>query len=308
MDSAHESNVGTDYFNPFFKCLCIFCLITVMGSLGVSAQEDSAFEQGEVLDYLEAADSGYPPGTMYTIVNNAGYLPADAAVGNIPGMEGVKGRWSADILDEPDGGAKITTKILPVQKGDIQLPLDPSRIGETLEIAGIAYTMDVDSTQPGLTGPAQIEMSISREWVKKYGGLEAIRIFRYGSGGTAEVLEPRFLNYDRDTGYINLNADSPHGLGMFTLVAIRSLPAHQPDTAGHEPVTTITPENIISATRESHVSHEVLIGIQTLSFCILLVLLFIGITRSRKSVINKCYKLPVFGLVIRMIQSSSSKR
>ncbi|MFA5213125.1 MAG: hypothetical protein WC406_07315, partial [Methanoregula sp.] len=139
-------------------------------------------------------------------------------------------------------------------------------------------------------------------------GLEATRIFRYGNDGTRELLNTRFSNYDRDTGYINLKADSPHGLGMFVLVAVRQRASSQPDIIVPEPVLDIQEENVISENQESRIFHERLFTIQVAILGILLVLLIIGVTRIRKLFVHTFSNLPVFGLVIRMIHGSHIKR
>jgi len=303
------SSGRSDYVNLFLRILGIFCLIAIMGCLSASAQVDNAFEQGEILDFLEPSHSAYPSDTTLTIVKDPGHVTANPAIANIPGMEGIRGTWSAEIPDTLEGGAKIRTKLQEVQRGDIQpMPADSSESGVTIDLVESAYIMDIDTTRIGLTGPAQVEMSVSREWVHDNGGLEATRIFRYGNDGTRELLNTRFSNYDRDTGYINLKADSPHGLGMFVLVAVRQRASSQPDIIVPEPVLDIQKENVISETQESRIFHERLFTIQVAILGILLVLLIIGVTRIRKSFVHTCSNLPVFGLVIRMIHSSHIKR
>ena len=303
------SSGRSDYGNLFLRILGIFCLIAVMGCLSASAQVDTAFEQGEILDFLEPSHSAYPSDTTLTIVKDPGYVTANPAIANIPGMEGIRGTWSVEIPDTLEGGAKIRTKLQEVQRGDIQpLPADSSGSGKTIDLVDSAYIMDIDTTRIGLTGPAQVEMSVSREWVHDNGGLEATRIFRFGNDGTRELLNTRFSNYDRDTGYINLKADSPHGLGMFVLVAVRQRASSQLDILVPEPVLDIQPGTINSETHGSGFSPETLFTIQAAVLYLLLVLLFIGVTRTKKSFLHKFYNLPVFGLVIRLIHSSHIKR
>ncbi len=303
------SSGRTDYVNLFLRIWGIFCLIAVMGCLSASAHVDTAFEQGEILDYLDNPPSAFPSDTIWTIVKDPGHVTANPAIANIPGMEGIRGTWSAEIPDTLEGGAKIRTKLQEVQRGDIQpMPVDSYGSDETIDLVDSAYIMDIDTTRIGLTGPAQVEMSVSREWVHDNGGLEATRIFRYGNDGTRELLNTRFSNYDRDTGYINLKADSPHGLGMFVLVAVRQRASSQPDILVPESVPVLHKENVISETQESRIFHERLFTIQVAILGILLVLLIIGVTRIRKSFVHTFSNLPVFGLVIRMIHSSHIKR
>jgi len=290
--------------------ICVLITLSIFLISVISASEES-FEQGEIVDFLDIPHSAYPSDTTTTVVKEAGYISANAAIANIPGMEGVRGTWSAEILDNLDGGTRIKTRILQAHNADIQLLMDSSRADEDLEIVDIAYEMDIATTQIGLNEPAQIEMSVPRQWVNEHGGLEAIRIFRYVNDRTADVLTTRFLNYDRDTGYINLKSDSPDGLGMFALVAVRQHASSQPDTIEPERVRNVQQENIISETHEPHVSREEdknLFKIQVAAFCLFFVLFFIGVARTMKPFVHKCNNLPVFGLVIRMIQSSNLKR
>jgi len=288
--------------------VCVLITLSIFLISVISASEET-FEQGEILDFLEPSPSAYPSDTTCTIVKDPGYVTANPAIANIPGMEGIRGTWSAEIPDTLEGGAKIRTKLLKVQSGDIQpMPVDSSGSGKTIDLVDSAYIMDIDTTRIGLTGPAQVEMSVSREWVHDNGGLEATRIFRYRNDGTRELLNTRFSNYDRDTGYINLKADSPHGLGMFVLVAVRQQASSQPDILVPEPVLDIQPGTINSETHGSGFSPETLFTIQAAVLYLLLVLLFIGVTRTKKSFLHKFYNLPVFGLVIRLIHSSHIKR
>jgi hypothetical protein len=119
---------------------------------------------------------------------------------------------------------------------------------ENLDIAAVAFTLDVAKVESLQTGSANITMTIPARWVEIFGGRDAIRIARIPATITGnELLATRYLGTD-GTGALMFEAYSPKGTSLFGLLAVKVQETKAtPTPTGGEPapvpktaVTTIT--------------------------------------------------------------------
>ena len=135
-------------------------------------------------------------------------------------MEGITASWKTDIVDQPAAGASITTNIIQTPSDQVMSAYQTALQQNGLDVAAIAYLMNIQKTGITSTGPATILMSVSPNWVTDNGGNNAMQIMRLGDDGTVEALPTQFSNYDANTGYPTFMATSPHGMSTFGIVAV----------------------------------------------------------------------------------------
>jgi hypothetical protein len=172
-------------------------------------------------------------------------------------MTGVTVSSTTWINENPATNAQITTAIQPTAD---QSTLDASTTAlhlGGLDINNVGYGMVIQKTGLTSTGPTNVMMTISQDWVTLNGGNDAMRIIGINNDGTVEVLHTWFGGYDPYSGYPIFKATSPHGgLGMsYWLVSVKPyapVPAAVPLSAAalnsgqkapiQAPVASTTPE------------------------------------------------------------------
>ncbi|MFA7303032.1 MAG: PKD domain-containing protein, partial [Methanoregula sp.] len=160
--------------------------------------------------------------TKITLITGTGIAESGPVFADLAGLEGIRAAWSADIARQPDANATIITSIIQKPGVAVQNAYRTALQATNLDIAQIAYVMQVTKNGVPTIGAATISMDLPLNWINNYGGIDAIRIVRMGDDGTNEVLTTTFSNYDRDTGYLNFKAPSPKGLSTFGLVAVKA--------------------------------------------------------------------------------------
>ena len=95
---------------------------------------------------------------------------------------------------------------------------------EAKEIVGIAFSIIVEKEgldDGTVVGATQLTTRVGRAWAERH-GVENVRIFRLSDAGELTALETRFVGFDGDSAVFE--ADSPDGLSIFSLVALKPLP------------------------------------------------------------------------------------
>ena len=190
-----------------------------------------------------------PAVTKITTITSTGVAESGPVVADLVGMEGVSGAWSVDITKLSGAPASISTSIIQQPSAAVQNSFRTALQATKLDVAQIAYVMQVTKNNISSTGPATVSMSVPQNWINNYGGIDAVRIIRNGDDGSTEVLTTKFSNYDMDTGYLNFKAPSPKGLSTFGIVAVKTYvpgaatPAVTPvvTTTGAAAVTPVQP-------------------------------------------------------------------
>jgi PKD repeat protein len=179
---------------------------------------------GKIIQFGVPAKPGLTEAAVMknTSVTGTGITESGPVIADLSGLEGIRAAWAVEIVRQPDANATITTSIIQEPGSAVQDAFRTALRSAQLDIAQIAYVMQVTKSGMSSTGPATVSMSIPQNWINNYGGMGVIRIIRLGDDGTPEVLTTRFSNYDRDTGYLNFEAPSPKGLSVFGLVAVRT--------------------------------------------------------------------------------------
>ncbi len=179
---------------------------------------------GKVVTYGVPAKPGLtqPAVTKITTIPSTGVAESGPIVADLVGMEGVSAAWSVDITKLSGTPASISTSIIQQPSAAVQNSFRTALQATKLDVAQIAYVMQVTKNNISSTGPATITMSVPQNWINNYGGIDAIRIVRNGDDGSTEVLTTKFANYDLNTGYLNFKALSPNGLSTFGIVAVKT--------------------------------------------------------------------------------------
>ncbi len=160
--------------------------------------------------------------TIVTPITGTGIAESGSVVADLAGLEGVSAAWSIDVTQQPDANTTITTSIIQEPGSAVQDAFRTALRAAKMDIAQIAYVMQVTKSGISSTGPATVSLSIPQNWVNNYGGMDAVRIVRLGEDGSTEVLATTFSNYDMNTGYLTFKAPSPKGLSVFGLVAVKT--------------------------------------------------------------------------------------
>ncbi len=179
---------------------------------------------GKIVTYGVPAKPGLtePAVTKITPITSTGVAESGPVVADLVGMEGVSGAWSVDITKLSGAPASISTSIIQQPSAAVQNSFRTALQATKLDVAQIAYVMQVTKNNISSTGPATVSMSVPQNWINNYGGIDAVRIIRNGDDGSTEVLTTKFSNYDMDTGYLNFKAPSPKGLSTFGIVAVKT--------------------------------------------------------------------------------------
>ena len=95
---------------------------------------------------------------------------------------------------------------------------------EAAELVGVAFSVTI--TKEGLddgtvVGNSRLTTKVGRAWAERH-GIENVRIFRLSDSGDLTALATRFVEFDGDSAVFE--ADSPNGLSVFSMVALRPLP------------------------------------------------------------------------------------
>ncbi len=205
-------------------------------SVSSSSKTTTDKQKGQVFDYAQIAPPNANTVFRTTTVSAKGRVSVTPLIAETESMPGAKASWSAEIVNDPDGGGKISTGLISTIPETVIASYRTVLAGQGLDVSSVAYAMSVEKDDRiGATKEGVIEMTAPQKWVTDNGGINQIRVFRVSDEGIAELLTTAFSKYDMDTGYLTFRAESPNGLCTFTLLAVK--PATGGSTASQEPGT-----------------------------------------------------------------------
>lgn len=161
-------------------------------------------------------------------VTGTGILTSCTITSSVNGMTDLRSSWSVNITGDPPAGAKFITYVLSQPSDSTRSAFDAALASQGLKMTALAYVMEVTKSQSIATGSVIIQMDVTRSWVSRNGGVDAVRIIRQGDDGLVQILETRFTNYDMDTGYMNFRASDDGGLSLYALIAVKDAPVTVP--------------------------------------------------------------------------------
>jgi hypothetical protein len=132
--------------------------------------------------------------------------------------------FSAGLNKLPEGASVVITpkKTISAESySELQIIAQRENTG----VVQVAFAVVVERTnlENGVdVGAATIELSVSREWVEKYGGIPSVKITRQADGGSVEFLSTEFIS-ENDEGMMKFRAISPNGFSVFSVLAVNTL-------------------------------------------------------------------------------------
>ncbi|MDD1669830.1 MAG: fibronectin type III domain-containing protein, partial [Methanomicrobiales archaeon] len=195
---------------------------------------------GVVLSFCRAT-----PGGVITPVTGKGMLSSCTIISSANTMTDLRSSWSANILEDPPAGARFITYIRSQLTDSQRSAFDAALASQGLQMADLAYVMEVVESPPLETGVENIQMDVPRSWVTEHGGVGAVRIIGFGDDGLARILETRFSNYALDTGHMNFRASAYSDASLYALVAVKTTPVPPLVTPTAVP-TTVVPTGTVT--------------------------------------------------------------
>ena len=220
-----------------------------MAVAGLSATTGSSGVQTFTLDTTLAAQSGVSvtvennvititqPGLTQKIVTSgnpsivngiiSGYVQS-ASITTTPSVATLSfGTVSVSIdasLATIPENAVITTTLSDTVSPDTQSAFRLAAQKDNQQVDAIAYVMTVKTTNFVAAGPAVVTMTVPSNWVTSHGGPESVAIARWGDDkSTVEMLDTSYKGMDSQ-GAMVFKGRSPHGLSVFGLVQVTTLP------------------------------------------------------------------------------------
>jgi hypothetical protein len=179
-------------------------------------------KKGKVYDYALVEENYGTAGYQVVTVSQKGRMVVTPLKATTESMPEAKASWSAEIVNDPDGGGKISTGIISTIPDNVIESYRASLAGQGLDVASVAYAIRVTKDEHiGATRDGIITMTAPQQWVMNNGGENLVRILRISDDGAAELLKTSFSGYDKDSGYLTFQGESPNGLCSFTLLAVK---------------------------------------------------------------------------------------
>ncbi len=113
----------------------------------------------------------------------------------------------------------------------------------SLDIQEILFTLEVEKTNIGTTGPATLWVTVPRSWVEAQGGMETLYALRIGDDGMREILPVAFdhtemlssPDADSNTEMYVFRITSPRGLSIYGMATAKLKATALGDTPGAPP-------------------------------------------------------------------------
>jgi len=123
-------------------------------------------------------------------------------------------------LESLPADVKIETIVLKSPTDDVEEAFDQIAEDGDKVIRDIAYVLEIEKTNldnDTHLGEATITMTVGLEWIDNHGGLDSIRVLRFGEEG-AQILRTTLIKVEGDEA--TFEAYSPVGLSVFGLSAL----------------------------------------------------------------------------------------
>jgi hypothetical protein len=193
-------------------------------STNTNAKSTSEKKKGGVYDYALTDMSYGTASYQVTTVSQKGRMAITPLKAKIESMPDAKASWSVEIVNDPDGGGKISSGIISSIPENVLNSYHRILDEQGLDISSVAYSMSViKDDRIGATREGIVWMTAPQQWVSDNGGETRIKILRISDEGKGEILKTSFSNYDMESGYLTFKGDSPDGLCSFTLIAVKPL-------------------------------------------------------------------------------------
>jgi hypothetical protein len=235
--------------------------------------------KGEVYDYSVVMQKNIANGFETTLVSKKGKVTITPLKADVVMMPEAISSWSAEIVNDPEGGGKISTGVVTIIPDTVVASYRSTLSSMGYNLSSVAYAMNVlKDERIGITRDAVITMTAPLEWVRSNGGEDRVMILRISDEGIAELLDTTFSGYDHDSGYLTFRAESPDGLCTFTLMTVQPVPS----VAGAEPVLQAQAPGITPGSPDSIPSSSFQpIGetsLPPLSLAVIVILVILGAT------------------------------